>query len=166
MPGEASGVPARGYSWPPFERGHELSLKYGAHSPRKVDPIAAAFVDGLLEVAKDQAPHLLQPIFRPAVEAWARAEARVQLLLDWVGGMTVECQTDHGAGKRSPVELLAKFETQAATARARLGMDPVSAAKLARDLSAKRAMDRGGISSLVEQGRAVERQREQDGGGS
>lgn len=40
--------PARSYSWPPFEKGNELSVRHGVWSQRKVDPVAEELSSGLL----------------------------------------------------------------------------------------------------------------------
>jgi len=36
---------ARGYSWPPFEKGNTASLTHGARSPRMIEPLAEAIVN-------------------------------------------------------------------------------------------------------------------------
>src|SRR4051812_42602455 len=72
--------PARGYSWPPFELGNVASLKGGWRSPAKVEPLAAEFVAAAVEAV----PSLGEPSFMPAVWAWARAEASVRLIFDYV----------------------------------------------------------------------------------
>jgi hypothetical protein len=117
----------------PFEPGHELSTKHGAYSPRKVDPLAQTFVDLVLEdpaVVQLRAGH-----WRPALWTWARAEAQVQLLTEWleresgedgVGDLTSEAIS-------RVYLLLHRAETRATTQRSRLGLDPLSAARLGRD---------------------------------
>src|SRR5579875_2353357 len=67
---------------PPFEPGHELSLRHGAYSPRKVDPLARELVDQVL--ATTGTGHVHRPEYRPALWAWGRAEAQVQLLTEWL----------------------------------------------------------------------------------
>src|SRR5438874_771269 len=44
------GEAARGYSWPQFPPGHTLTLRHGAKSPRRVDPLAAELVARVLEL--------------------------------------------------------------------------------------------------------------------
>lgn len=56
-----------------------------------------------------------------AIEAWARSEARVKLLRDWIDGMPMETATGSQGASRSPVELLLAAEDQAD--RRRLGLD-------------------------------------------
>lgn len=121
----------------PFEPGHELSTRHGAYSPRKVDPLAAemvALVDG------DDAVSWLTAADRPALWAWARAEAQVQLLTEYLeqAGQA----TGDGIGNldedrvRSAYLLLHRAEARALSGRARLGLDPLSRARLGRDVAA------------------------------
>src|SRR5215207_2064540 len=66
--GPGRGGPARGYSWPAFEVGNWAGLRHGAVSPRRVDPLAAELVEGLLERRPDLAD------FPEATWAGGRAE--------------------------------------------------------------------------------------------
>ena len=43
-------VPARGYSWPPFEVGHFVPVKDGSRSPRIVQSITRAVEDALVKL--------------------------------------------------------------------------------------------------------------------
>jgi hypothetical protein len=142
---------ARSYSWPPFEPGntlgrkfepgHELSLKHGARSPRRVDPLAAAIVEAALDLARAEASttaFLLDASYGPALRAWAVCEARCELVRAWLA--------DHGgldgvAGDgeiRPAADLLTRLENQALKHRERLGLDPLSRARLGRDVAAGR----------------------------
>lgn len=123
--------PARKYSWPPFEPGHTLSLRHGAYSPRKVDPLA----EELAEKAREAALYLSDPGYSAAVWAWARAEARVQLLTEWVDEHGL---LDAEGRPRAAADLLIRCERLAAEGRARLGLDPLSRARLGRDVTAAR----------------------------
>lgn len=123
---------ARGYSWEPFRPGHELSLKHGAWSPRYVDPLAAEMVAATLAAPGCQ--YLDTPRWSAAVWAWARAEARCELLGRWVD--------EHGGGVNDDgsvagaLNALRLWEVRAANCRSRLGLDPLSAARLGRDVTA------------------------------
>lgn len=138
MAEKKAGLPARGYSWPPFAPGHELAVKHGAYSPRRVDPLAAELVG--LVLADDAVAYLREPRWRPALWAWARAEAQVQLLTEYLEakGAGVEGGVgDLGEERvRSAYLLLHRAETRATTGRTRLGLDPLSAARLGRDKAA------------------------------
>jgi hypothetical protein len=143
----ASGTPARGYSWPPFEKGNDigpraepgnqLALRHGAYSPRKVDPLAEQLVHGILELVEESPErlgYLAAPEFRPALWSWARTEARVQLLHEFLldeGG-----DLDADGITRPAAELLVRLEKAAESLRTRLGMDPLSRARLGRDTAA------------------------------
>jgi len=132
QPDEGGRGPARGYSWPPFEQNNQVSVRHGAYSPRRVDPLARELVD--ITLADPKCTYLAAPRWRPGVWAWARAEARVQLLTEWLA--------DHGEGvddegNVAPVlAALRLWEVRAANARSRLGLDPLSAARLGRDVTA------------------------------
>ena len=82
MPRQAkSSAPARGYSWAPFERGNEVRSTHGAYVERHVDPVARQLVSTVL----DQVGYLASdPSYEPALWAWARAEARVLALAEWL----------------------------------------------------------------------------------
>lgn len=117
-----------------FEPGNQLAvgntarLKHGAFSARVVDPLARE----LAEIAVDQSEHLRAPAFEAAVWAWARAEARALVLSKWID--------EHGAlddagVPRPALAALLDFERLAASARQRLGLDPMARARLGLDLA-------------------------------
>lgn len=147
-----------------FEPGNELALRHGAWSPRKVDPLARELVDQVL--ANPATGHLQAPHWRPALWAWGRAEAQVQLLTEWLatqGEKTGDGVGDLGDEKvRSAYLLLHRAETRATTGRTRLGLDPLSAARLGRDKTAA-ALD---AAQLMKQLADEERRRESTGGES
>jgi hypothetical protein len=127
--------PARGYSWAPFEPGHEITMKHGAWSPRRVDPLAT-------EILAEVEPTVTwwTPADRPAVWAWAQAEARLQLVVEYLANLA---QDDNAGGMvdaegevRSAANLLVKLEKTASYHRSRLGLDPLSRARLKRDTAA------------------------------
>lgn len=139
MTDETSGrTPARGYSWPPFQPGHTLSVRHGAYSPRRVDPLAAEIVQGLL--GDTSTAYLQAPRYRLALWALGRAEAQVQLLSEWLGEHAEEAGDGVGdlsdEATRSAYLLLHRAESRADRSRARLGLDPLSAARLGRDVVA------------------------------
>lgn len=125
----ASAASPPAWQRPPFEKGNTLSLQHGAHSPRIVDPIALQWV----EVAREQAPYLRDPSYEPALLAWARFEAKCDLLHAWIDehGMF-----DDNGNPVPAAKILDRYEGRAASLRATLGMDPVSRAKLQKDAAA------------------------------
>lgn len=121
----------------PYEPGNLAALKHGAYSPRRVDPLATELVDATLEAAAapgSSTGFLTEPSYRPAVWAWARAEAKIQLLTEYL--------EDHGGdidaeGEiRGAASLLEKVERRCESLRARLGLDPLARARLGRDVAA------------------------------
>ncbi|WP_212744333.1 hypothetical protein [Rhodococcus sp. Q] len=127
--GELAPVPASSWQRPPFEKNNTLALQHGAHSERSIAPIAARWI----ETALAQCAYLNDPSYTPALTAWARFEAKVDLLHDWID--------EHGligpTGDATPAaKLLPVYEGRAASLRATLGMDPMARAKLQRDAAA------------------------------
>lgn len=124
---------------PPFTPGNDLAVKHGAGSPRKVDPIAAGIVIELL--ADESVSYLRAPRFGAAVQAWATAEAKCGLISNWVETMPIEEAAASKPGQTSPLELLRKWEATAQTHRSRLGLDPMSAARLGKDIAQTKQAD-------------------------
>lgn len=123
-----TGLPARNYTWPPFEPANTAAEKHGAYSPRRVDPLAATLIEQVTDL------DWLRPCDRPSLWAWARTEARVQLLHEFLldrGG-----DLDDDGSVRPAAELLTRLERHAESLRARLGLDPLSRARLGRDVAA------------------------------
>lgn len=119
--------------------GNQLALKHGAYSPRRVDPLAAELV-GLVD--GDASINWLTAADRPALWAWARAEAQAQLLTEYLAKAAEA--TEDGVGDleqervRAAYLLLHRAEARAQSGRARLGLDPLSRARLGRDVAATR----------------------------
>lgn len=117
---------------PPFEKNNTLSLKHGAHSERTLAPIAAAWVKTALE----QCAYLRDPSYEPALLAWARFEAKVDLLHNWIDEQGIHGLIDIYGQATPAAKLLPVYEGRAASLRAPLGMDPLSRARLQRDAAA------------------------------
>lgn len=117
-----TGPPARGYSWPPLQPGHTLSMRHGVWSKRRTDPVAAELVEALLS----DRPDLER--FPEAVHAWSRAEARCLLLAEWLSMPDASQKATEGALRH-----LASFERLAAQLRNDLGLTPTSEARLAKE---------------------------------
>ena len=93
--------------------------------PRKVEPLAAELVAGLLEARPDLEP------YPEAVWAWGRAEARCILLSEWIATRgLLDPETDQ---PMQGLKWLLSFENQAASFRTILGLDPTSEARLAKE---------------------------------
>jgi hypothetical protein len=150
---------------PPFQPGNQVSVgnrgpvTHGAWSPRYIEPLAQDLVD--LMVADPDTAYLATPKWRPALLAWARAEAAVQLLNEYLSNCGEDGIGDlDEASVRTAHLLLHRAETRATTGRTRLGLDPLSAARLGRDRAAG-AFDAARTMQEIER-RDQERQRVAD----
>jgi hypothetical protein len=142
----ADWVPAFDGQRPPFQPGNQLArgttnagpLAHGAYSPRKVEPLAAELVALVLD--DPAAGHAHAAHYRPALWAWARAEAQVQLLTEYLekrGRRSRDGVGNLGDERvRAAYLLLHRAEARAMSGRARLGLDPLSQARLGRDRAA------------------------------
>ena len=169
--GEAAWEPAFPGQRPPFKAGHTASTHTGYMSERRIEPLATQIAGALL-ADPDTPEHLREPIFTAAVQAWARAEATCQLLQAWLAERDItaaltdleteksdEEHTAGGKGSRKTVtrrlpsvlETARKYETLAAKLRSQLGIDPMSAARLGRDLAARRYMDAAPLNAALDQ---------------
>ncbi|TIH33690.1 hypothetical protein [Subtercola vilae] len=118
---------------PPFQPGNKLAVTHGTYSPARVDPLAHEYI---AEVIADPATaYLGQARFSAALWSWATAQAKVQLLTTWVDGMDISVSGSAKAGQTSPLELLRKWMATAQTWASRLGLDPLSAARLGKDVA-------------------------------
>lgn len=132
---------------PPFEPANGAAMTHGATSPAKVNPRA----EEIAKAAVDAVGYLGAADFAPALRSWARAEASLDLLAEWVDQHGLL----DGQGNPQPwVSTLLRFERLAAGHRARLGLDPASRAKLERDL-ADVQRGRFDLGQLLEEGRKV-----------
>lgn len=138
----AAWSPAFSGQRPPFAPGNELSVTHGAYSPRRVDPLARELVARVL--ASESVAFLREPAYAPALWAWARAEAQAQLLTEYLArrgeGSEGVGDLDDDRTKLAYL-LLHRAEGRAERARARLGLDPLSRAKLGKDIAQATAAD-------------------------
>src|SRR4051812_6985953 len=82
--GQGHGGPRRGSGsgsprHPDFEPGNTVAVSHGAYSPRVVEPRARQLLDELATVA----PAWLELVDTAALTAWARTEARCEVLREW-----------------------------------------------------------------------------------
>jgi hypothetical protein len=131
----------------PYQPGNLEALKHGAYSPRKIDPLARELVASVLS----QVAYLSDPSYAPALWAWGRAEARVQLLTEFLDEQGV--LGDEG-NPRPLLDKLRDWERSAESLRSRLGLDPTSRARLERDLSAS-ARDLRELADEIAEGRRL-----------
>lgn len=117
----ASGVPARGVSWVPFQPGNQSKLTHGAMTQSIFEPLAEQLAAGIIERRPDLA------LYPEALAGWATAEAQAILLRRY--------SAEHGllddkGEPRGFTKLMTTVEQRAERARATLGLDPTSEAKL------------------------------------
>ncbi|GAB2747665.1 hypothetical protein [Nocardioides pakistanensis] len=136
----ASGLPARGYSWEPFQPGHTLSLKHGAYSERLVEPRAREIAQGMAD-AGELPDYLAQPRYRGAVMDLARALAQRERLVTWLTEHATEgtpLELAENGEVRGAAVLLERVERAIERHRDRLGLSPLAAARLGKDVAASR----------------------------
>jgi hypothetical protein len=124
--------PARGYSWPPFEKGHTLSVKSGfwaspllrAHDREEVAEIEAS----LRELMPVYAPSFAPMVEQAACRIWRQRRAYRDLSEN---GLVRD-------GHPAPLLVdLAKLERQISRDLVELGMTPRSAAALGVDVATR-----------------------------
>lgn len=143
------GVPVRNYSWPPFEPGNTASLSHGVYSARTWKPLAERIQAELPDIA----PWTSRSTYSPAVAAWARTEAQLQLILAW---LDEHGPLDGDGVPRPATSLMQRLEAHARELRNDLGLSPVSLAKLLSLLdSAPAGTDDRGLASLVSEGHQI-----------
>ncbi|WP_143168030.1 hypothetical protein [Jatrophihabitans endophyticus] len=81
--------------------------------------------------------YLRAPLYASAVHAWARVEAKCARAAEYLEAMPIERQMESPKpGTAPPLEVWRRMEATALTHRGRLGLDPLSAARLGKDVAA------------------------------
>lgn len=121
--------PARGYSWAPFVAENFAAKKHGAYSSRVITPLTAEIANAVCAAR----PDLQKPEMQPAVLAYARTEAQLEVLTAFVD---LNGSIDENTGEPTSAEKYRlRIDTQAYKHRERLGLDPLSKAKLSKDIA-------------------------------
>jgi hypothetical protein len=146
----ASGMPASGYRWPPFEPGNMASLQHGAASNRVLSPIA----ERLREALARDAPWTAAPAFAAVLEAWSWMEARCQVYrqhFDAVG------HVGEDGNPRRGLERWDRAEARAQSLRNELGLTPLSLSKLLARASsvARQVNDDRALEALLSEGARI-----------
>jgi hypothetical protein len=141
--------PARGYSWPPFEPGHTLSLVHGANSKRAIEARAAEVRSHIFEAAPWLAD---QPAYLPAIARYLRAEARELLIHEHI--LKVADEKGTGAVPQRLWEQATAAANAAMKAGALLGLDPQSLARL-RAVTGHVEITQATLADLKAQGQAT-----------
>lgn len=161
---------------PPFAPGNRVGELHGARSERRIAPLAVE-VERAARADPSWPSYLDDAGYASAVAAWARAEAIVSLLWSWLAeqdldaavASTTEQHTDTetteeagGLASRtrsrsssrhvdSALSQLDRWERAAAKQRQRLGLDPLSRARLGRDVASAQHDLSSYLSNLAEQ---------------
>lgn len=124
---------------PPFAPGNQLAVKHGIHSLTQVQPIAEEFIETL---RSDPAlAYLATRGFAAALQAWARAEARVALMEAYMDTMNMGEAVRTDTARTSVMEQMLNLEATAERARGRLGLDPRSAQQIRKDFAQAKHAD-------------------------
>ncbi len=147
-------LPARNYSWPPFEDGNTAALTHGAYSESVVTERAAQVTHNLFALA----PWLADdPIYVIPVARFCRVEARSQLLAEAIA----EKGADKGiltVGARM-IEAAAATDRLAAKLGDDLGLSPLGKAKL-KALTAAGEIGIASLADLAERGSEIRKRRQ------
>ncbi len=115
---------ARGYAWPPFERGNRAAVKHGVFAADRSETIAKEVETVAERVAAD---YPWTGAYGDERRAYARAladERAVRAYLDEVGHL------DENHQERPAVRVLERFSARAARCRSALGLSPTAHARL------------------------------------
>lgn len=126
-------VPAFEGQRPPFQPNNQLAVTHGAYSAKRTDPIARRLID---EVCTDPTTsYLASPKYHAQLWQWAVAQARVEVLTEYVDELGMAAAMDSDRGKTPPVEVLRKWMATSLTLARDLGFTPASAARLGKDVA-------------------------------
>ncbi|MDQ4490720.1 hypothetical protein RBS60_10975 [Sinomonas sp. ASV486] len=163
------------WSRAPFAKGHTKSVQHGARSERMLAPLAAE-IEAEARASSDWPAHLDDARYSAEVASWCWSEAVCARLREFLAGSDPlewlqetqdtdeSVQVSEGGSSRrrartvrqqSALEQLGRWERTAGQRRAALGLTPVSAAKLSRDLMLARKSASGmDMARLIEQAQA------------
>jgi hypothetical protein len=126
--------PAGGGKPRPYAPGNLEAVVHGGHSAALVDAVAVRYREAALAYLGGTIPdHLGRVEFERALLAWSRAEARTDLLQRYVDDVGL---LDQDGNPRPAARFLLEAEASAARRRQDLGLDPLSRARLGRDVAA------------------------------
>jgi hypothetical protein len=135
-------------------------MVHGAYSDRVAGARAEVLMTSVLEDAECP-DHLRSPMFRFTLGAWCRAESVASVLYEYIMTLsTEEMMTPRLAGTRAPVDLWKAADAHAANLRSKLGLDPVSYARIAKDLGIASKASEDALGRLAETGKGIVERRE------
>lgn len=170
LPG--TGIPLRGIRDPDsggtpasFGKRNTASQIHGASNAALVADRAALIMRKFL-TDDGMPPHIRLPEFRGALTALCRVEAMTSFMWEFLTGLSAEeVMTPYRNATKSPVDMWGAMETRCASLRSKLGLDPASYARIARDLGIERDATRQALEGHAAQGdEIIARRRELEGG--
>lgn len=124
---------------PPFTRGNQLAVTHGAYSGKRTDPIAQEFKAEIL--SSPAMSYLEEPQYAAIFWQYCRTAARIQVIEDAIDDMDIYQAARSDKGQTSWLELLRKWTATLTTLAARCGLDPLSYARLGKDVAQARNAD-------------------------
>ena len=152
--------PARGYSWPPFERGNTTALRHGAFSTRKLAEVAEA-LRPTLAGPLDECPWV-EAIDGAEVEDWLVREALWRALLGELTRRTEENGGRIADGDRWLLERIGSAQNRAQASRDRLLLNPLNRFRAGRDATTSEV----NLDAIAARGRAAWEARDRADSGS
>lgn len=120
---------------PPVGPGNTLGLRHGAWSRALVVPAAEAIVAALLPTLPS---YLHETRYRPALHAYAVCLARIERVEQYLEDQAVTgvpAELDADGSVKAATSLLGRLEGAADRHRSSLGLTPMSAARLGKDVA-------------------------------
>lgn len=150
-------VPPPGDDEPGLERGTHMA---GSREGSKHIRAAAAAMEAAFLADPDMPDHFRSPAFRGELRDMCRASA----LGDWVWNWLCLAEEEGGLmalflppmpGTRPPVEVMLSVLSKAANHRSRMGANPVSYARIAKDLGLTARTAEDGLARLAAEGAEI-----------
>jgi hypothetical protein len=136
-----SGVPARGYSWPPFAPANTAAVTHGAFSSEKLAPVTERIASEL----RDLVP-LGSAADSPAIWLLAGQLGRIEVVRQWLSRQEHGVFRSEAGEPQGVLKMLSVWENSAARLCAQLGLTLEGRAAIGVDLAqtavlTKRASD-------------------------
>jgi hypothetical protein len=141
--------PARGYSWPPFEKGNTAAMRHGALIVELVEGRAVELAPLILGANA----HLDPARDGAGVLRYAMVLARIERVYQWLGKQADPVFEDVATGAVHGVYTrLQGWERQAAADEERLAVAPLTRAKLGLDSMRARSLHDEALAEFIAEG--------------
>jgi hypothetical protein len=135
-------------------QGNSLAVVHGAYSPAVIEPRARELLEATL--ADPQLAYLDQPAYAPVLRNWATVQARAEVFGEWLADQDPDQQiTPPRGGAKSPLDTYLGMVRTSTGLADRLGLTPLSRARLGKDLAVTGAANRSGLANLQALGSAL-----------